>query len=117
MHIKHRKGIRYENEVTFHIPDLIHQTDPILKCWIASREFIFTYSSSRKYSDMETFLASGTYERSVFQSSSLQAFWKTQSSFRQILQPQEICKSKEPLWVDDFLEMVINNQEYISVIP
>jgi hypothetical protein len=29
---------------------------------------------------------------------------------------QEICKSKEPLWVDHFLEMVINIQEDISII-
>jgi hypothetical protein len=28
-----------------------------------------------------------------------------------------IIKSKESLWVDHFLEMVINNQEDISVIP
>jgi hypothetical protein len=35
----------------------------------------------------------------------------------QMFQTQEICKSKEPLWVDDFLAMVINSQEDISVIP
>jgi hypothetical protein len=111
----HKTGIGYEKEVTFHILDY---TKPIK---FQSVGFIQKGSYSpgpvqRAHSEMPTLSASWPHGRLVLQSSSLQALQKAQSSFRQMFQTQEICKSKEPLWVDDFLAMVINRQEDISVI-
>ena len=97
----------YDKEVTFHIPD---------------------YSRPIKFQSAG-FLQESSYLHASFQENILKSQHCHQVGHMEDqcfdLHPceycgkhkmQEICKNKEPLWVDDFLVMTINSQEYISFI-
>jgi hypothetical protein len=109
-------GIEYENESPF-IFQIIPNQILVPECWIATRRFIFTYSSSRarlKNANIVSKLAIWKINALIF---ILVSIVESTIIFQTDVPNTRNYKSKEPLWVDDFLAMVINSQEDISVIP